>query len=111
MSLTMDDGSPTPWTLLGIDMVIVPLAPAGLLANELAILFGRRLPTIGSPTTTPLLLTETFGGDCKLGLLLPSPPAANTNELVTRFLFPWKENCIQVIAVKRSVRRITYSMK
>jgi hypothetical protein len=47
MRLTMDDGSPTPWTLLGIDdMVIVPLAPAGLLANELAILFGRRLPTI-----------------------------------------------------------------
>ena len=98
----MDDGSPTPWTLLGIeDMVKVPLAPVGLLANELAILFGRRLPTIGSPTTTPLLFTETFGGDCKLGLLLPSPPAANTNELVTRFLFPWKEKWTQVIAVKR----------
>ena len=106
MSLTMDDGSPTPWTLLGIeDMVMVPLAPAGLLANEPAILFGRRLPTIGSPTTTPLLLTETFGGDCKLGLLLPSPPAANTNELVTRFLFPWKENCVQVIAVKRKCKK------
>jgi hypothetical protein len=50
------------------------------------------------------LLTETFGGDCKLGLLLPSPPAANTNELVTRFLFPWKENCIQVTAVKRECK-------
>jgi hypothetical protein len=96
----MDDGSPTPWTLLGIDdMGMVPLAPAGLLANELAILFGRRLPTIGSPTTTPLLLTETFGGDCKLGLLLLSPPA-NTNELVTRFLFPCKQNCMQIIAAK-----------
>lgn len=89
MTLTIDDGSPTPWTLLGIeDMVMVPLAPAGLLARELAILLGRRLPTIGSPTTTPLLLTETFGGDCKLGLLLPNPPAVNTKEFATRFLLP-----------------------
>jgi hypothetical protein len=47
MNLTIEDGSPTPWTLLGIeDMVMVPLAPAGLLARELAILLGRRPPTI-----------------------------------------------------------------
>ena len=83
----MDDCSPTPWTLFGIDdMVIVPPAP-GLFARELAMLLGR-FPTIGSPTTTPPLLTEIFGGDCKLGLLLPKPPAANTSEFATRFLFP-----------------------
>jgi hypothetical protein len=82
---------------LGIDdMVMVPLATAGLLARELAILLGRRFPTSGSPTTTPLLLTATFGGDCKLGLLLPSPPAPNTKEFVTRFLFPCKEKYMQI---------------
>lgn len=96
MNLTIDDGSPTPWTLLGIDMVMVPLAPAGLLARELAILLGRRLPTIGSLTTTPLLLTETFGGDCKLGLLLPNPPAVNTKEFATKFLLPCKQNYMQI---------------
>lgn len=106
MCLTMDDGIPTPWTLLGIeDMVMVLLAPAGLLANELGILLGRSDPTIGSPTTTPLLLTETFGGDCKLGLLLPSPPAASTSELVTRFLFPCNQNYMQIIAAETNSKK------
>jgi hypothetical protein len=93
---------------LGIDdIVMVPLAPAGLLARELAILLGRRFPTIGSPTTTPLLLTETFGGDCKLGLLLPSPPAAKTNEFVTRFLFPCKQNYMQINHSPKNKKCIT----
>lgn len=39
------------------------------------------------------LETDTFGGDCMFGLLLPKVPAAITKELATKFLLPCTQIC------------------
>lgn len=61
-----------------------------LLASELAMLLGK-FPITICWSTTPFE-TETFGGDCIFGLLLPKVPAAIANELATKFLLPCEKN-------------------
>lgn len=71
----------------------LPLLAIDCKAALFGILEGKLPRDIESiPTTLAFAMVrgDTFGGDCKFGLLLPNCPPAMESALLTRPLFPYK---------------------
>lgn len=65
----------------------LPLFAIDCKATLLGMLDGK-LPSDNGSTTLPFA-TETFGGDCKLGDLLPNCPPASASAFPTNVLLPF----------------------